>query len=95
MYGVVQKADGSFEWWLTMTDSCFRRQARKAVRTYDKLLQFLTPTHYDTVFSAIMIFLEEADLWEIEYFCSHLFRRVLEYADEESVYTSLLEIVCE
>ncbi|KAJ3644631.1 hypothetical protein Zmor_022348 [Zophobas morio] len=77
---------GCMEWFK-------RRQARKAVRTYDKLLQFLTPTHYDTVFSAIMIFLEEADLWEIEYFCSHLFRRVLEYADEESVYTSLLEIV--
>jgi hypothetical protein len=75
--------------------SNFRRQARKSINTYDNLLIFLIPIYNTVVFNAVMTFFEEANIWDVEYFCSNLLQRLLMHSDETNRTNSVIEIICE
>lgn len=55
---------------------------------------FLVPVYYSIVFNAVMTFFEEANIWEVEYFCSNLIERVLGSTDDKHRYESINEIIC-
>ncbi|KAJ3624750.1 hypothetical protein MTP99_018350 [Tenebrio molitor] len=70
-----------------------RRQARKSINTYDNLLIFLIPIYNTVVFNAVMTFFEEANIWDVEYFCSNLLQRLLMHSDETNRTNSVIEII--
>lgn len=55
----------------------FRRQARKAMQVYEKLLSFLFPDLFIMTLQATTTFFTEARIWNIEFFCAELLKRFL------------------
>lgn len=80
------KATHGFLQWLR------RRQARKCVQTYDKLLSFLLPEFYSLVLNASISFYEEANIWDVEYMCSNMLQRLL-LRSEDRKSDSIIEIL--
>ncbi|XP_031354894.1 uncharacterized protein LOC116179280 isoform X1 [Photinus pyralis] len=70
-----------------------RNQARKSIRSYDRVIQFCLPYAFDIVLNAIITFFTESNMWSTEYLCSQLLKRFL-YITKEGVVTvhSLLDI---
>ncbi|EFA08236.2 uncharacterized protein LOC103313914 [Tribolium castaneum] len=81
------KSEGGLMQWLR------RKQARKSIRVFDNLMTFLIPFYYPVVFSAVITFFEEANIWDIEYFCSNLLERLFLVVDEKRKTDSMMEII--
>lgn len=60
-----------------------RRQARKAMNAYEKLVHFLQPTLFAMSLQAVLTFFTDGHVWHLENFCAELIKRLI-YANEQA-----------
>lgn len=69
---------------LTAFNVTFRKETEKALRSYERLLEFLLPENSQTVTNAIFTFFCEANIWDWEILSIDMLRIITNILHEEA-----------
>lgn len=74
---VEEVPDGNISSFFTVFCWFLRRQYKKSIRAYEKLLDFVMPDTFSLTLHSLSTFITEANVWSVEFFCIELLKRLL------------------